>query len=144
MVPIISKRDSLSITKGNYECAQSGGYKVLRKFSTSSGWSSAFFTTGQCLITSPFGPITTVERIVPSTVLPYIIFLPHAPYFFIASALGSDSKTYGRSYFSENLLCEEILSLLTPKTTAFNFLSWLLRSRNPQASLVQPGVLSLG
>ena len=35
-----------------------------------------FLDRGQCLITSPLGPMTTVERIVPCTSLPYIIFLP--------------------------------------------------------------------
>ena len=63
-------------------------------------------------------PITTVERIVPSTSLPYIIFLPKAPYFFMTSSLGSDNRTKGNAYFVANVLCEAILSLLTPKTTA--------------------------
>jgi len=50
-----------------------------RNSSTSPGWDSAFFTAGQCLITVPSGPTTTVERIVPRVFLPYIIFSPKAP-----------------------------------------------------------------
>ena len=50
--------------------------RLFKKAKTSSGWASAFLTVGQCLTTSPFGPITTVERMVPCTSLPYIIFLP--------------------------------------------------------------------
>ena len=78
--------------------------KTFKKAKTSSGWASAFLTVGQCLTTSPFGPITTVERMVPCTSLPYIIFLPKAPYFFITSRFGSDSKTNGSLYFAGKLL----------------------------------------
>ena len=51
-------------------------------------------------MTSPFGPMTTVERIVPSTVLPYISFLPNAPYFFITSVFGSDKRVNGSLYLA--------------------------------------------
>ena len=50
----------------------------------------------------------------------------------------------GRSYFSLNFWCDFTLSTLTPTTTAF--FSWTrpMLSRKLQASLVHPGVSSLG
>ena len=66
--------------------------RLFKKANTSFGWVSAFLTVGQCLMTSPSGPTTTVERMVPCTSLPYIIFFPKAPYFFITSLLGSESR----------------------------------------------------
>src|SRR5215470_8134417 len=143
--------DALIISIGRYLSNQCNGSAVregatysLRKAKTSSGWASAFLTVGQCLMTSPLGPMTTVERIVPSTNLPYIIFFPKAPYFFITSVLGSDKRTNGSLYFFANLLWESMLSLLTPSTTAPDFFSADPMSRKPQASLVQPGVSSFG
>src|SRR5262245_33935689 len=117
---------------------------ALRYASTSSGWASAFFTAGQCLITSPLGPMTTVERMVPSTVLPYMTFFPKAPYFFMTSSWGSDRSVNGSLYLLANFLCESILSLLTPNMTVLLFFKDTPRSRKPQASLVHPGVSSLG
>ena len=48
--------------------------------------------------------MTTVERIVPCTSLPYIIFLPKALYFFITSVLGSDSRTKGNLILLDKLI----------------------------------------
>jgi hypothetical protein len=62
----------------------------------------------------------------------------------MTSAFGSDNNTKGSLYLSANLLCESMVSLLTPRTMTFFFLNDGFKSRNPQASLVQPGVLSLG
>src|SRR5262249_15463369 len=66
--------------------ARSGAWDQLaqdsaprRKASTCAGCSSAFFTAVQCFCTLPSGAITTVERMVPVTGLPYIIFSPQAP-----------------------------------------------------------------
>src|ERR1041384_561237 len=47
---------------------------LFRKSNTSWGWASAYLIVCQCLMTSPSGPTTTGERIVPCTCLPYIIF----------------------------------------------------------------------
>src|SRR5215471_20901974 len=143
--------DALIISIGRYLSNQCNGSAVregatysLRKAKTSSGWSSAFLTVGQCLMTSPLGPMTTVERMVPSTVLPYMTFFPKAPYFFMTSSWGSDKSVNGSLYLAANLLCESTLSLLTPNTTAPDFFNEDPRSRNPHASFVQPGVSSLG
>src|SRR5215468_6621556 len=142
MACIIPLGKSLSIRPGRQQRA--GYFASFKNATTSSGWVSAFFTVSQCLMTSPLGPITTVERIVPCTGLPYIIFFPKAPYFFMTSVFGSDKRANGSLYFCANLLCESMLSLLTPNTTAPDFFSTDPMSRKPQASLVHPGVSSFG
>src|SRR6266404_8504704 len=58
--------------------------------------------------------------------------------------LGSESRVNGNLKLPANLLCDSMLSLLTPSTTVPDLFSGEFMSRKPQASLVQPGVLSLG
>ena len=67
-----------------------------------------------------------------------------APYFFMASAFGSDSKVNGSLYLTANLLCDSTLSLLMPNTTALLFFKDAFKSRKPHASCVHPGLSSLG
>ena len=58
--------------------------------------------------------------------------------------LGVSNRENGRPYFPMNRAWESASSMLTPSTTASDFLMGLIASRNPQASLVQPDVSSLG
>src|SRR5882762_3762627 len=103
--------------------------------------SGTFF---QCFRTTPSGPIHTVERITPFVFLPYIILSPYAPHAVISLRSGSESSVNGSRYFCANFVCDSPESAETPSTTTPAFCSSLLRSRKPQASLVQPGVSSLG
>jgi hypothetical protein len=56
----------------------------------------------------------------------------------------SDSRRYGKSYFSANRLLRATLSTLTPRMTAPACSNAPERSRNPQPSAVQPGVSAAG
>ena len=86
----------------------------------------------------------TVVRMTPVVFLPYIILSPYAPHAVITLRSGSDSSVNGSRYFCANFVCDSPESDEMPSTTTPAFCSSLFRSRNPQASLVQPGVSSLG
>lgn len=92
----------------------------------------------------PFGSMTNVDRMVPVTGLPYIIFCPYAPYARATTLLGSLSSGKGSSYFSRNRSCDPSESFETPYTTAPGLPSRAIESRKSQASRVQPGVWSFG
>src|SRR5262249_18304643 len=111
---------------------------------TCSGCFAASGTFFQCLRTTPSGPIHTVERITPFVFLPYIILSPYAPHAVMTLRSGSESSVNGRRYFCANFVCDSPESAETPSTTTPAFPSSRLRSRKPQASLVHPGVSSLG
>src|SRR5439155_16032484 len=119
-------------------CRESGASSPL------AGWSAALATRVQCFFTFPSGPIQTVERITPVVFLPYIIFSPHAPYFVITFLSGSESSRNDSLYFFVKRACDVAPSGEMPSTTASCFSIARYRSRNPHASLVQPGVSSLG
>src|SRR3989442_11277208 len=111
---------------------------------TCSGCLAASGTFFQCLRTTPSGPIHTVERITPLVFLPYIILSPYAPHAVMTLRSGSESSVNGSRYFCANFACDSPESDETPSTTTPAFCRSFQRSRNPHASLVQPGVSSLG
>ena len=83
-------------------------------------------------------------RAMPITFLPYMFFSLRTPNFLATSFFSSASKVYGKSYFSLNFNCAFGVSPEMPSTTSPAFCSLLYASRNPDASMVQPGVLALG
>src|ERR1043166_484204 len=92
----------------------------------------------------PSGLITNVVRSIPIYFLPYMLFSFITPYWLQTVLSTSASREYGRSYFSLNFFWAAGLSAEMPSTTAPA--RWILvnASRNPHASMVQPGVLALG
>ena len=112
--------------------------------SACSGCFSALATRAQWRSTLPSLPISTVERITPTVFLPYIIFSPKAPYFFITLRSGSERSGKGSLYFPMNFWCDAAPSALTPSTVTPSFANARMSSRKPHASLVQPGVSSFG
>jgi len=80
----------------------------------------------------------------PITFLPYIFFSLRTPNLLATSFLASASKVYGKSCFSLNFFCADGVSGEMPRTTSPAFCSLLYASRNPHASMVQPGVLARG
>ena len=96
------------------------------------------------VIAVPSGPTQTVERITPVLLLPYMILSPQAPYSAMTFLSGSDRSVKGSLYLLANFLWEISSSGEMPITTAFCFSIFFDNMRNPCASLVQPGVSSLG
>ena len=117
-----------------------GDPETSRTFST---WPSTR-TRGNTLRTIPSPSMTKVERIIPMTFFPYMTFSPNAPYF-LATAF-SESLRSGKFSFSWtlNFSWDASESGLTPRTTTPRLRNFAMASRNPQASLVHPGVLSSG
>ena len=85
-----------------------------------------------------------VLRSTPIPVRPHIVFSLRTSYNLQTSSFLSDKSTKGKSYLAINLLCEAIVSLLTPSITVLFLLNSSALSLNASASLEQPGVLSLG
>src|SRR6476646_10599369 len=99
------------------------------------------FSTAEIL---PSGLITNVVRSIPIYFLPYMLFSFITPYLLQTALSSSASSEYGRSYFSLNFFWAEGLSAEMPNTIApARWIFWNA-SRNPHASIVQPGVLALG
>src|SRR5271157_1483054 len=111
--------------------------------STSSAWPSGFTFSKICTIL-PSGPMRKVVRAIPITFLPYMFFSFRTPNFLATSFPASASKVYGRSCFSLNFSCAFGVSGEMPNTTNPAFCNLLYASRNPHASMVQPGVLARG
>ena len=59
-----------------------------------------------------------VLRSTPIPVRPHIVFSLRTSYNLQTSSFLSDKSTKGKSYLAINLLCEAIVSLLTPSITA--------------------------
>ncbi len=111
---------------------------------TSAGWRAASATRGQWRRTTPSGPTQTVERITPIVLRPYIVFSPQAPHCVMTFRSGSESRGNGSRCWAANLACDSAPSGEMPTTATPARWSSAQRSRKPQASLVQPGVLSRG
>src|SRR5262245_57106481 len=118
-------------------------HRVLIASSTSSTWPLTL-TLRQIFRTTPSPSIRKVARSMPMYLRPYRLFSIQVPYF--SQILPSSSDTSGKLswYLALNLSWRATLSLLTPITCALSFLKAAAESRKPQASVVQPGVSSLG
>ncbi len=93
--------------------------------------------------TTPFSSIIMTERMIPETSLPYIIFLPNAPYAFATDLSRSESRVKLRLYFSSNILRVSGLSGLMPIATIPFLANSALASLTETACLVQPDVRAL-
>ena len=88
--------------------------------------------------------MTTVVRMMPMETRPYMFFSPQAPYFSITWPSGSESSGNESPSLPANLQCESIESLLMPSTSAPSARSSGNAAWNSLASVVHPGVSSLG
>src|SRR5208337_1937724 len=111
--------------------------------STSSACPSAL-TLGKTCARRPWASIRNVVRSMPITFLPYMFFSLTTSKASATFLSGSESRVNGRSYFSLNFFCALGWSGEMPSTTAPAFCILLYASRNPHASMVQPGVSALG
>jgi hypothetical protein len=75
---------------------------------------------------------------------PYIERFCHTPYLSATSCSASASSGKFSPYLSANLALLPSSRMLMPRTAASLGLNLGSASRNPQASLVQPGVSSFG
>src|SRR5579875_3580630 len=114
-----------------------------RSFSTCWMWPSTL-TPLYAFFILPSSSIMKVERSTPQYSLPYILFFLYTSYSLITFLSGSLRMWKLREYFSANLLWLWTLSALTPSTTAPSSLILWMLSRKAHASLVHPGVSSLG
>ena len=94
--------------------------------------------------TLPSGSITNVERLIPVYVRPMYFFSPQTPYASASLCSGSASSRNGSSCFDLNFWCDWTGSGLTPITSTPCSRKRSYVSLNSQASVVQPGVSSLG
>src|SRR5512143_3858721 len=125
-----------------------GSFQALHfNFLTSSSTSAACpsgLTGSHTLTTFPFPSRRKVTLAVPIDSFPMKLFSLQTPYLSWTEWSSSESSLTVSPYFSVNFTCDAQLSLLIPSTTAPAF-SYPSRSFvKSTASIVQPGVSSLG
>src|SRR5882724_3087812 len=119
------------------------GYNALAASSTSSAWPSTR-TLRQILATRPSAPTKTVVRIIPRNVLPYMDFLPQAPYASSILCCSSETKGTASRCLFRNASCAFTGSAETPSTAAPAAANASFSRVKSIASLVQPGVSARG
>src|SRR5918998_4551392 len=114
----------------------------LHPASASRSWSTCAsgFTCASTRSIRPSAPTTNVLRSTPMYSRPMNFFWTHTPYASATRCPSSDSRRYGRRYFSLNFTWLFTLSGETPKTSASASATRDQLSRRPHACAVQPGV----
>jgi hypothetical protein len=92
----------------------------------------------------PSGPTRKVARRTPSNLFPMNDFIAQVPQAFSVPWSSSPRRGYGNSFFAAHFASFAGGSALTPRTSAPSRRNSGYRSRNPQASMVQPGVAARG
>src|ERR1700691_1524768 len=102
------------------------------------------FTFGNPRRTMPALSMMNVVRSMPINSRPYSDFILYTPYSLHTLLPGSASSGKFSSCLAMNLPCESVESALMPTTFAPSFLIGAILSRKLHASIVHPGVMSLG
>lgn len=138
-----SSRRSLSGPPREMWGTEPNHFMALTCARTSSAWPSGLTLLKMWAIL-PSGPMRNVVRSMPMTFLPYMFFSLITPKALQTFLSASASRVKGRSYFSLNFFWASGLSAEMPRTMRPAFWSFVYASRNPHASIVQPGVFALG
>ena len=129
--------------KDRRQAAYQKGKVPLSAASTACTWPSTFTLRHSCAIV-PSAATRKVERITPSYSRPMNFLRPQAPSCSARAWSSSLSSGKARACLAMNLACSCNGSGLTPNTATPSLARAASRAEKSQASVVQPGVRSLG